>query len=185
MKSTMLACAAQLSLPKEHRLAQGHHRDSALLYSRNDIFSSLLVQRTACICIADGFRPERSLARGGQMPLPEPPFRAPAQHPAHSLPAMDMHAGPWIAFTSRREELHADPQIKVQKTPQAEHSTSKTVLDPETDPEVETVHSTDTEADAVAAWAHAHEDPGDEDEAEPSIFATARGHHCGRRLQSF
>ena len=40
MKSTGLAAAAQLRLWKEHRLLHGHHRDSAALYSRNDVFAS-------------------------------------------------------------------------------------------------------------------------------------------------
>ena len=40
MKSTLLAAAAQLRLAKEIRLAQGHHRDSARLYSRNDTFEA-------------------------------------------------------------------------------------------------------------------------------------------------
>ena len=37
--------AAQLALPREDRLAQGHHRDSARLYSRNDTYDSFRVQR--------------------------------------------------------------------------------------------------------------------------------------------
>ena len=43
MRCMLLACAAHLTLPLEHRLSQGYHRDrdSALLYSRNDTFSSL------------------------------------------------------------------------------------------------------------------------------------------------
>ena len=45
MKSTALASAAQLDLRRDERLAQGHHRDSARLYSRNDTFASLRVQR--------------------------------------------------------------------------------------------------------------------------------------------
>eukprot|EP00439_Symbiodinium_sp_Y106_P008128 s8788_g1.t1 len=44
MKSTLLAAAAQLRLAKEIRLAQGHHRDSARLDSRNDTFDSLGAQ---------------------------------------------------------------------------------------------------------------------------------------------
>ena len=44
MKTTMLAAAAQLALPQEDRLAQGHHRDSARLYSRNNTYDFLTVQ---------------------------------------------------------------------------------------------------------------------------------------------
>ena len=125
MQSTMLACAAQLRLPKEHRMSQGHHRDSALLYSRNDTFSRFLVQSTICTSIADGFRPERSMARGGQAPLPEPPFL----HPEPALPAMDLLAGPWVLSTSRHEQLHAssDPQVRLRhKTPDTDAQSTAT-----------------------------------------------------------
>ena len=47
MKSTVLASAAQLRLSKDIRLSEGHHRDSAALYSRNDTFDSLYALRTA------------------------------------------------------------------------------------------------------------------------------------------
>ena len=46
MKSTALASAAQLRLSRDDRLSQGHHRDSARLYSRNDTFASLRIQRS-------------------------------------------------------------------------------------------------------------------------------------------
>ena len=42
-------------------MSQGHHRDSALLYSWNDTFSSLLVQSAICT-IADGFSPRAQRA---------------------------------------------------------------------------------------------------------------------------
>ena len=117
MKSTLLECASELTMPKEHRLSQGHHRNSALLYSRNETFSSLLVQRTICTSIAGDFRPERSMARGGQAPFPETPFSVPAMHPEPALPPSDMHAGPWAPFTSRHVQLRAaaDPQIKLKQ----------------------------------------------------------------------
>ena len=52
MKSTALAAAAQLRLSRDDRLAQGHHRDSARLYSRNDTFASLRVQRSIAVAVA-------------------------------------------------------------------------------------------------------------------------------------
>ena len=63
MKSTALASAAQLDLRRDERLGQGHHRDSARLYSRNDTFASLRVQRTIATSLAAGWRPQRSMAR--------------------------------------------------------------------------------------------------------------------------
>ena len=68
MKSTGLAAAAQLRLWKEHRLLHGHHRDSAALYSRNDVFASLDVQHSISDAMCDGWRAERSIARGGAGP---------------------------------------------------------------------------------------------------------------------
>ncbi|CAE7397758.1 unnamed protein product, partial [Symbiodinium sp. KB8] len=64
MKSTVLASAAQLRLSKDIRLSQGHHRDSAALYSRNDTFDSLYAQRRLSLALSRGWRPERSIARG-------------------------------------------------------------------------------------------------------------------------
>ena len=107
MKSTMLANAAQIMMAKEHRVQQGHHRDSALLYSRNNTFSSLRVQRTVAEAVAKGFRPERSVARGAQAPLPEPPFSVSEQIPAKHIPRSDLRAGDWAIFTSRREALRS------------------------------------------------------------------------------
>ena len=66
MKSTMLAAAAQLAIAREDRLAQGHHRDSAKPYSRNDTFDSLLIQAQLAQQVAKGWRPTRSMTRGGQ-----------------------------------------------------------------------------------------------------------------------
>ena len=74
MKSTMLAATAQLAVSREDRLAQGHRREFARLYSRNNAFDSLRVQRRLAAQVAHGWKPSRSMARGGSAPLPEPPF---------------------------------------------------------------------------------------------------------------
>ena len=72
MKSTLRACAAQLNLNKEDCMAQGHHRDSALLYSRNDSYASPHTERNLhlhCTGAQHG--------KGAQAPLlSEPPFSA-------------------------------------------------------------------------------------------------------------
>ncbi|CAE7937114.1 unnamed protein product, partial [Symbiodinium necroappetens] len=85
MKSTGLASAAQLRLWKEHRLTHGHHRDSAALYSRNDVFASLDVQHSLSDSMCTGWRAERSIARGGQ----------------------DLLDPRWVFFVTRHEHLHA------------------------------------------------------------------------------
>ncbi|CAE7408610.1 unnamed protein product [Symbiodinium sp. KB8] len=63
MKSTVLAAAAQLRLSKDIRLSQGHHRDSAALYSRNDTFDSLFAQRRLSIALSRGPRAAVRLPR--------------------------------------------------------------------------------------------------------------------------
>ena len=65
MQSTVLAASAQLDHNREDRLAQGRHRDSAQLYSRNDTLASLRIQRKLACSLASGWRPQRSRARGG------------------------------------------------------------------------------------------------------------------------
>ena len=118
MKSTMLANAAQIMMAKEHRMQQGHHRDSALLYSRNDTFSSLHVQRSVAEAVAKGFRPERSMARGAQAPLPEPPFSVSDTVPARQIPHSDSdqgHGSFLLAGTKPCTANHA------QKTPRMTH----------------------------------------------------------------
>ena len=120
MKSTALASAAQLRLSRDDRLSQGHHRDSARLYSRNDTFASLHIQRSIALAVADGWRPQRSMARGGSAPVPEPPFAAPRTHPAEHLPASSLLEGPWHICTARHESMRAtqtarpSPQARVQ-----------------------------------------------------------------------
>ncbi|CAE7361723.1 unnamed protein product, partial [Symbiodinium necroappetens] len=107
LKSTCLAAAAQLRIDKEARLLQGHHRDSAALYSRNDTFASIDVQAKLCTAMAEGWRPERSMSRGGQAPVPEPPFALPPGPVLQSLSAADLLAGAWSYFTTRHEQLQA------------------------------------------------------------------------------
>ena len=107
LKSTALASAAQLRMAKEIRLFQGHHRDSADLYSRNDVFASLDVQHRISKALASGWRAERSIARGGQAPIPEPPFSLPPGEPVTALPATALMQGTWQSFVTRHETLLA------------------------------------------------------------------------------
>ena len=97
-------------LAKEIRLAQGHHRDSARLYSRNDTFDSLDAQHRLATAMSTGWRPNRSVARGGQAPIPEPPFSLPPGEPLSSIAPHDILSGPWKYFASRHEALHAASQ---------------------------------------------------------------------------
>ena len=77
MKSTMLAAAGQLNLNIEQRAKQGHHKQSVQLYSRDDVWSSLFLQRDILIEIGSGWRPLTSQARGAKQPFPGPSFTSP------------------------------------------------------------------------------------------------------------
>ena len=104
------------------------------------------------------------MARGGQVPLREPPFSVPALHPEHALPATDMQAGPWVLFTSRHEQLHAalDPQIKIkhEQSDNDQHSQAH-----EDSPSLdESLLSSDSEVEAVRA------DEELEHESEPTLW---------------
>ena len=138
MKTTMLAAAAQLVISREERLAQGHHRDSAKLYSRNDTYDSLRVQRRLALQLAQGWRPNRSMARGGSAPTPEPPFSVSSTAPLEFLKPMDLKGGLWARFTSRHESLHASLPA------------------PSSDPSPTIAADSDSEAEAVQAYAALH-----------------------------
>ena len=161
MKSTMLANAAQILMAREHRMSQGHHRDSGLLYSGNDTFSSLHVQRTVADAVADGFRPERSMARGAQALLPEPPFPVATHRPPKQIPHCDLQAGEWVIFTSRHEAMHSKVQTEDSSSVPTE-STSP-AQQPDIGPET---HGSDSDADAVKHWAEHHRDSDSDTDSE-------------------
>ena len=55
----------------------GHHKQSVQLYSIDDVWPSLFLQRDILINISAGWRPLTSQARGAKQPLPEPDFVSP------------------------------------------------------------------------------------------------------------
>ena len=82
LKVTLLSWGKQLGLAEEHRRCQGHHRasdalGSVSLYSRDDIWSALVLQKEVVSRVHLGFRPCRPQLRGGAVPLPEPPVVIP------------------------------------------------------------------------------------------------------------
>ena len=119
-------------------MLQGHHRSSARLYSRNDTFGSLHLQRTITEAVCNGFRPQRSMSRGAQAPSPESPFQMDSLWPPELLPNTSMHAGPWEHFTSRHELLQLQPP--------ALHA--------------EPASDSEAESEAVQAWAEAYASSG-------------------------
>ncbi|CAE7837566.1 unnamed protein product, partial [Symbiodinium necroappetens] len=155
MKSTMLAAAAQIQFDEHARLAQGHHRDSLRLYSRNDTLEALRLQRELSTQLARGWRPQRSMARGGAAPVPEPPFSTPPQPPQQLLDYEQLQAGTWAVFTSRHESLHRNTE------PQS----------PEPDEQQSTRPYTDSEAELVEKYARERTQSSEEESEEPTAPA--------------
>ena len=62
MKSTLLAAAGQLNHKLEQRAKQGHRKKSVQLYSRDDVWSSLFLQRDILVDISADWRPLTSQA---------------------------------------------------------------------------------------------------------------------------
>eukprot|EP00434_Breviolum_minutum_P044552 symbB.v1.2.039802.t1/scaffold6793.1/size15506/1 len=85
LKVTFLSAAAQLRLPSRARRLQGHHvQGSMQLYSRDDTVDAVWLQQEICKQVRGGWRATRPLQRGGQTPVPEPPFQVPTRlHPEH------------------------------------------------------------------------------------------------------
>ncbi|CAE7611146.1 unnamed protein product [Symbiodinium sp. CCMP2592] len=72
-KTTLLSWANQLCISEARRAVQGHHRhSSARLYSRDDVFGALTLQKELLLAIRQGWRPLCPQHRGGQVPLHEP-----------------------------------------------------------------------------------------------------------------
>ena len=109
LKSCLLAAAAQRELLKEHRLQHGHHRDSAALYSRDDTIASLRIQRQIRTALWQGWQPQRSQARGGQAPVPEPPFHIHTGECQPCLTQSDLQDPQLARFISRHETLPRAP----------------------------------------------------------------------------
>ena len=155
MKSTMLAAAAQLQFNEHARLAQGHHRDSLRLYSRNDTLEALRLQRELSTQLALGWRPQRSMARGGAAPIPEPPFSTPPQPPQQLLDSEQLHTGTWAVFVSRHESMQHDVEAPPPK-PAAQHKAGP---------------DTDSEAEMVEKYAMERSQSSEDESEEPSVPA--------------
>ena len=85
LKVGLLSAAKQQRLPEDARRTTGHHKSSAELYGRDDTIDSLWVQATVAQKVAEGWRPSRPIARGGQAPTTEPPFWVPREAAPSSL----------------------------------------------------------------------------------------------------
>ena len=75
LKVCLLAAGAQVRATEEARQHQGHRKSpSVQLYSRDDTILALDLQKQICLACAQGWRPARPIASGGQPPTLEPPF---------------------------------------------------------------------------------------------------------------
>ena len=113
----MLSAALQLRLPEDDRRVQGHHKlSSTRLYGRDDTHQALWVQRQLAHTLSHEWRPQRSMARGGQQPTPGAAFpggaTGPPRHPGPSRPPPDLQR-----FINARE-------AQVQPTPNVEEETA-------------------------------------------------------------
>ena len=85
--------------------------------------------------MSTGWRPNRSVARGGQAPIPEPPFSLPPGEPLSSIAPQDILSGPWNYFASRHEAPHAASQATAPtqldaSAPVSRHQPSHSTEDP-------------------------------------------------------
>jgi hypothetical protein len=81
-KVALLSFARQANICEEQRGEQGHHRQhagraSVRLYSRDDVWGALRLQRELSDQVANGFRPMCAQQRGAAQPLPETPVQIP------------------------------------------------------------------------------------------------------------
>ena len=124
MKSTLLAAAGQLNLNLEQRAKQGHRKKSVQLYSRDDVWPSLFLQRDILIDISTGWKPLTSQSRGAKQPLPEPSFQAPAIT-QQDLGLVQMQQ-PKIDYRPRQDPPsdHIDPKHPVLSDSESDDSSS-------------------------------------------------------------
>ena len=94
LKVCLLAAGAQVRATEAARQHQGHHKSpSVQLYSRDDTILALDLQKQICLACAQGWRPARPIARGGQPPTLEPPFHVDRSNPPQSYPVSSFGEG--------------------------------------------------------------------------------------------
>ena len=75
VKSTLLAAAGQPNLSLEGWAKAGHGKKSVQLFSRDDVWPSLFLQREVLVDSSSGWRPLTSQACVAKQPFPEARFR--------------------------------------------------------------------------------------------------------------
>ncbi|OLP82522.1 hypothetical protein AK812_SmicGene36827 [Symbiodinium microadriaticum] len=108
LKVCLLAAGAQVRATEEARQHQGHRKSpSVQLYSRDDTILALDLQRKICLACAQGWRPARPIARGGQPPTLEPPFHVDRSQPKPAYQVSSFGAGVSRFVYSREADLES------------------------------------------------------------------------------
>ncbi|CAE7451051.1 unnamed protein product, partial [Symbiodinium microadriaticum] len=125
LKVCLLAAGAQVRATEEARQHQGHHKSPSLqLYSRDDTILALDLQRQICLACAQGWRPSRPIARGGQPPTLEPPFHVDRSQPNPACQVSSFGEGVSRFVYSREADLEASASQQapeVSQEPQPDH----------------------------------------------------------------
>ena len=164
LKVCLLAAGAQVRATEEARQHQGHHKSpSVQLYSRDDTILALDLQKQICLACAQGWRPARPIARGGQPPTLEPPFHVDRSQPQQAYQLSAFGEGVSRFVYSREAALESSepaPQPEDSQGPQEDVRPKLTVTQ---------IPEDDTEALLVEKFAsQAHSSSESEDELHDS-----------------
>ncbi|CAE7309691.1 PIP5K4, partial [Symbiodinium sp. CCMP2456] len=152
---------------------QGHHKSpSVQLYSRDDTLLALDLQAQIAQACADGWRPTRPIARGGQPPTLEPPFEVLRSTPPGKFPLESFGEGLSRFIYSREAEMEKASLL------QAEEDLQPTIEEQGgAAPSSPAIPDDDHEALLVARFAAEHDSSSDSDrpkDTEPSGIACRR-----------
>ena len=161
LKVCLLAAGAQVRATEEARQHQGHHKSlSVQLYSRDDTILALDLQKQICLACAQGWRPARPIARGGQPPTLEPPFHVDRSQPQHSYQVSSFGEGVSRFVYSREADMEAPEPMERADDSQGSQD------DPPPSLKASQIPEDDTEALMVEKFANeAHTSSESEEEA--------------------
>ena len=167
LKVCLLSAGAQVRAAEQARQHQGHHKSpSVQLYSRDDTILALDLQAHIAQACAEGWRPTRPIARGGQPPTLEPPFEVPRSTPPSRFPLDSFGVGLSRFIYSREAEMEQASRL------QAEDEVQPIGVDPgQAASASPPIPDDDYEALLVARFAAEHDSSSESDqptEAKPS-----------------
>ena len=170
LKVCLLAAGAQVRATEEARQHQGHHKSpSVQLYSRDDTILALDLQKQICFACAQGGRPARPIARGGQPPTLEPPFHVDRSQPPPAYQISSFGEGVSRFVYSREADLEASEPVEQPEDSQGSHG------DPQPKFTASQIPEDDTEALMVEKFAN---------EAHSSSESDGPGHETPKEYLS-